>query len=114
MAEEKKEKDVVIKVRGLVNGFGNKILHDHIDLDVYRGEVLGVVGGSGAGKSVLLNTIIGLRSPQAGTVKVFGQDIQRASRRPRATPPMRTSRRRSRSRAWSRPSATASSTRTWT
>ena len=47
-----KEKDVVIEVRGLVNGFGDKIIHDHLDLDVYRGEVLGVVGGSGAGKSV--------------------------------------------------------------
>jgi phospholipid/cholesterol/gamma-HCH transport system ATP-binding protein len=43
---QRNEKDVIIKVRGLVNGFGSKILHDHIDLDVYRGEVLGVVGGS--------------------------------------------------------------------
>jgi phospholipid/cholesterol/gamma-HCH transport system ATP-binding protein len=72
MADEKK-KDVVIKVRGLVNGFGNRIIHDHIDLDVYRGEVLGVVGGSGAGKSVLLRSIIGLIHPLEGTVDVFGQ-----------------------------------------
>ena len=72
MADEKK-KDVVIKVRGLVNGFGNRIIHDHIDLDVYRGEVLGVVGGSGAGKSVLLRSIIGLIHPLEGTVEVLGQ-----------------------------------------
>ena len=72
MADEKK-KDVVIKVRGLVNGFGNRIIHDHIDLDVYRGEVLGVVGGSGAGKSVLLRSIIGLIHPLEGSIEVFGQ-----------------------------------------
>ncbi len=70
---ETKEKDVVIKVRGLVNGFGNKVIHDHLDLDVYRGEVLGVVGGSGAGKSVLLRSIIGLIHPLEGSVEVFGQ-----------------------------------------
>jgi phospholipid/cholesterol/gamma-HCH transport system ATP-binding protein len=72
MAEETK-KEVVIKVRGLVNAFGDKIIHDHIDLDVYRGEVLGVVGGSGAGKSVLLRTIIGLNKPREGTIEVFGK-----------------------------------------
>jgi phospholipid/cholesterol/gamma-HCH transport system ATP-binding protein len=69
-------KDVVIKIRGLVNGFGNKILHDHIDLDVYRGEVLGVVGGSGTGKSVLLRSIISLLQPQDGVVEVFGQSTR--------------------------------------
>ncbi|MFO1249300.1 MAG: ATP-binding cassette domain-containing protein, partial [Alphaproteobacteria bacterium] len=69
----KKEKEAVIKVRGLVNGFGSKILHDHIDLDVYRGEVLGVVGGSGTGKSVLLRSIIGLIKPLEGTVEIFGK-----------------------------------------
>jgi phospholipid/cholesterol/gamma-HCH transport system ATP-binding protein len=72
MAGEPK-KDVVIKIRGLVNAFGDKVIHDHIDLDVYRGEVLGVVGGSGAGKSVLLRSIIGLIHPIEGTVEVFGQ-----------------------------------------
>ncbi|HUE65039.1 MAG TPA: ATP-binding cassette domain-containing protein [Rhizomicrobium sp.] len=69
------KKDVIIKVRGLVNAFGNKIIHDHIDLDVYRGEVLGVVGGSGSGKSVLLRSIIGLIGPRQGTVEVFGDPI---------------------------------------
>ena len=68
-----KKKDVIIEVRGLVNGFGSKILHDHIDLDVYRGEVIGVVGGSGSGKSVLLRSIISLIRPKEGVIKVFGQ-----------------------------------------
>jgi phospholipid/cholesterol/gamma-HCH transport system ATP-binding protein len=67
------KKDVIIHIQGLVNGFGSKIIHDHLDLDVYRGEVLGVVGGSGSGKSVLLRTIIGLNAPREGTIEVFGK-----------------------------------------
>src|SRR3954468_12337180 len=74
-AGAKSEKDVVIKVRGLVNAFGNKVIHDHLDLDVYRGEVLGVVGGSGSGKSVLLRSIIGLIKPKEGSVEVLGQPM---------------------------------------
>jgi phospholipid/cholesterol/gamma-HCH transport system ATP-binding protein len=70
-----------VEVRGLVSRFGDMVVHDGLDITAQRGEVLGVVGGSGAGKSVLLNTIIGLRNPQGGTVRVFGQDIERASRR---------------------------------
>jgi phospholipid/cholesterol/gamma-HCH transport system ATP-binding protein len=70
-----------IEVRGLVNAFGDHLVHDHLDLTVERGEVMGVVGGSGAGKSVLLNSIIGLRRPQAGVVRIFGQDLAHASRR---------------------------------
>src|ERR1700743_1532946 len=83
MALEKNEPDkktpdkreAVIRIRGLVNGFGDKIIHDHLDLDVWRGEVLGVVGGSGAGKSVLMRTIIGLNKPREGEIEVFGQKI---------------------------------------
>jgi phospholipid/cholesterol/gamma-HCH transport system ATP-binding protein len=71
------EKDVVIKIRGLVNGFGSQLLHDHIDLDVYRGEVLGVVGGSGTGKSVLMRSIIGLNQIREGTIEVFGKDTSK-------------------------------------
>ena len=67
------KKEAVIKIRGLVNGFGDKIIHDHIDLDVWRGEVLGVVGGSGTGKSVLMRTIIGLNKPREGSIDVFGK-----------------------------------------
>jgi phospholipid/cholesterol/gamma-HCH transport system ATP-binding protein len=66
--------EAVIRVRGLVNALGGNLLHDHIDLDVRRGEVLGVVGGSGTGKSVLLRTIVGLNRPRAGRIEVFGQD----------------------------------------
>ncbi|MDX5446672.1 MAG: ATP-binding cassette domain-containing protein [Zoogloeaceae bacterium] len=65
----------VIEVRGLVNRFGAQIVHDGLDLDVRRGEVLGVVGGSGTGKSVLLRTIVGLNRPAAGTIRVLGHDL---------------------------------------
>jgi len=75
MAGAPKQDDVVICIRGLVTGFGRKTIHDHLDLDVRRGEVLGVVGGSGSGKSVLLRAIIGLIRPREGTVKVFGQPL---------------------------------------
>ena len=70
-----------IEISGLVSRFGSTVVHDGLDLTVERGEVLGVVGGSGSGKSVLLNTIIGLKSPDAGSVKLFGQDMRLASRR---------------------------------
>jgi phospholipid/cholesterol/gamma-HCH transport system ATP-binding protein len=70
-----------IEVRGLCTAFGDHVVHEDLDLVVNRGEVLGVVGGSGAGKSVLLNTIIGLRDPQAGSIRVFGQELQTASKR---------------------------------
>ncbi len=75
---EAREKEAVIKLRGLVTGFGSKILHDHIDLDVYRGEVLGVVGGSGSGKSVLMRAIISLIQPKEGTIEVLGQAVSEA------------------------------------
>jgi len=65
----------IIRVRGLVNRFGAETVHDGLDLDVFRGEVLGVVGGSGSGKSVLLRTIVGLNRAIAGDVEVFGSRI---------------------------------------
>jgi phospholipid/cholesterol/gamma-HCH transport system ATP-binding protein len=70
-----------IEVIGLVSRFGDHVVHQDLNLTIPRGEVVGVVGGSGTGKSVLLNTIIGLREPQGGSVKVFGQDIRFAKRR---------------------------------
>ena len=70
-----------IEVRDLVSAYGDHVIHDGLNLTIPRGEVVGVVGGSGAGKSVLLNTIIGLRKPQGGSVKVFGHDIRHAGRR---------------------------------
>lgn len=66
----------LIEVRGLVNRFGDHTVHDGLDLDLYPGEILGVVGGSGTGKSVLLRSIIGLHAANAGTVRIFGQDLQ--------------------------------------
>ncbi len=73
-----------IEVRGLISRIGDRTIHDHLDLVVKRGDVVGVVGASGTGKSVLLNTIIGLRSAEGGSVKIFGQDIRHA-RRPQWT-----------------------------
>lgn len=68
------EHDTVIRLRGIRNQFGAQVVHENLDLDVYRGEVLGVVGGSGTGKSVLLRCIAGLRPPQAGSIEIFGHD----------------------------------------
>ena len=64
----------MIRVRGLVNRFGSQVVHDGLDLDVRRGEILGVVGGSGTGKSVLMRSILGLRRPDAGSIEVLGVD----------------------------------------
>ncbi len=72
------DNDIVIRVRGLVTRFGSQTVHDGLDLDVRRGEVLGVVGGSGSGKSVLLRSIVGLRRPQGGSVEVLGRDVLHA------------------------------------
>ncbi|HEX6840127.1 MAG TPA: ABC transporter ATP-binding protein [Stellaceae bacterium] len=69
----------IIRVRGLLTRVGGRVLHDALDLDVRRGEVLGVVGASGSGKSVLLRTIVGLQRPTAGTIEVFGEDLQAQS-----------------------------------
>ena len=69
----------VIQVRGLVNRFGSQVVHEGLDLDLYRGEVLGVVGGSGTGKSVLLRSIVGLRRPNAGRIRVLGEQLERQS-----------------------------------
>lgn len=72
-------REKVIEVRGLVNRFGTQVVHDGLDLDVWRGEVLGVVGGSGTGKSVLLRSIVGLIRPKAGSIRVLGVDVLTAS-----------------------------------
>jgi phospholipid/cholesterol/gamma-HCH transport system ATP-binding protein len=66
--------DIVIRVRGLKNSFGDQVVHDDLDLDVRRGEILGVVGGSGTGKSVLMRSIIGLQIPDEGEITVFGEN----------------------------------------
>ncbi|WP_294355354.1 ABC transporter ATP-binding protein [uncultured Sphingomonas sp.] len=65
--------DHIIRIKNLCNRFGEQTVHDGLDLDVRRGEILGVVGGSGTGKSVLMRSIIGLQTPEAGEVEVFGE-----------------------------------------
>jgi phospholipid/cholesterol/gamma-HCH transport system ATP-binding protein len=65
----------IIEARGIVNRFGTQVVHDGLDLTVHAGEIFGIVGGSGSGKSVLLNTLLGLRRPQAGEVRIRGTDI---------------------------------------
>jgi phospholipid/cholesterol/gamma-HCH transport system ATP-binding protein len=72
-------REAVISVRRLVNRFGAVTIHDGLDLDLFRGEVLGIVGGSGTGKSVLLRSIIGLRQPASGSVTVLGTPLADAT-----------------------------------
>ena len=66
----------IIRVRGLVNRFGEQVVHDGLDLDVMTGEIIGVVGSSGSGKSVLMRSIIGLRTPDEGEIEVLGIDAR--------------------------------------
>jgi phospholipid/cholesterol/gamma-HCH transport system ATP-binding protein len=66
-----------VEVRGLSNVFGRQIVHKNLELTVEEGEIFGVVGGSGAGKSVLLRSILGLQKPRAGSIKLHGRDITR-------------------------------------
>ena len=84
MSKVPRRSDAVIEVRGLCNRFGAQSVHEDLDLDVYKGEILAVVGGSGSGKSVLLRSIVGLRRPDAGSVQVFGQNMQTLSERARS------------------------------
>ncbi|MCG7522202.1 ABC transporter ATP-binding protein [Ruegeria sp. Ofav3-42] len=69
------QREAVIRVRNLTNRFGPQVVHENLNLDVWRGEVLGIVGGSGTGKSVLLRTIVGLNRPAAGSIEVLGVDV---------------------------------------
>jgi phospholipid/cholesterol/gamma-HCH transport system ATP-binding protein len=65
----------LLEVRGVVNRFGAQVVHSGLDMQVYEGEVFGIIGGSGAGKSVLLRTILGLRRPNAGSVLFYGREV---------------------------------------
>ena len=67
--------EAIVDVRGVVNRFGEQLVHDGLDMQVRAGEIFGIVGGSGSGKSVLLRTILGLRRPDAGSVLLEGQDL---------------------------------------
>ncbi len=70
----------VIQVRGLVNRFGEQTVHDGLDLTVRKGEIIGVVGGSGTGKSVLMRSILGLQIPEEGQIEVLGADARKGDR----------------------------------
>jgi phospholipid/cholesterol/gamma-HCH transport system ATP-binding protein len=67
--------EFAIRIQGLRNQFGEQVVHDNLSLDVRKGEIIGVVGGSGTGKSVLMRSIIGLQRPSAGKIKVLGQSL---------------------------------------
>jgi len=71
--------DPIIRVRNLVTRFGTHTVHDGLDLDVRRGEIIGIVGGSGTGKSVLLRAIVGLLKPAGGQIEVFGETVRTTS-----------------------------------
>jgi phospholipid/cholesterol/gamma-HCH transport system ATP-binding protein len=68
--------NTIISVKDLVNNFGSQVIHDRLCLDVKRDEILGLVGGSGSGKSVLMRSILGLQRPNSGTITVLGQEIK--------------------------------------
>ena len=65
----------IVEALGIVNRFGSQLVHDHLDMEVRENEVFGIVGGSGTGKSVLMRSIIGLQTPNAGEVTVFGEQM---------------------------------------
>ncbi len=65
----------ILRARGIVNRFEKQVLHDKLDLDIVRGEIIGIAGGSGSGKSVLLKTLVGLHRPNAGEVSINGEAV---------------------------------------
>lgn len=71
--------EAVIEIRGLKTQFGAQVVHEHLDLTIYRGEIVGLVGGSGTGKTVLLRQILMLEKPAAGSIRLFGQEIAGAA-----------------------------------
>jgi phospholipid/cholesterol/gamma-HCH transport system ATP-binding protein len=79
ISDQSHGRERVISIRGLRNQFGSNVLHDNLDFDMFRGEIVGLVGGSGSGKSVLLRTIIGLNPSRAGRIEVLGEDVARLS-----------------------------------
>ncbi len=65
----------IVSIRNLLNAFGTHVVHDQLCLDILPGEILGIVGGSGTGKSVLMRSMLGLRKPRAGEIRVLGHDV---------------------------------------
>jgi len=89
LAEAEAPDDIVLRARGVTVGFGHKLILENLDLDVRRREILGFVGASGAGKSVLLRTVLGLNRKQAGTIELFGVDVDQADEEERMRLDMR-------------------------
>lgn len=83
------ERETVLSVRGVTVGFGSKIVLDNLDLDVYRGEILGFVGASGTGKSVLMRAVLRLLPRRSGTISILGVDYDNADEQERMTLDMR-------------------------
>jgi len=83
------DRETILSVRGLTVGFGGPTVLEDLDLDVYRGEILGFVGGSGTGKSVLMRTVLRLNARQAGTISIFGRDFDNLSYEDRLAVDMR-------------------------
>ncbi len=79
LVDHRDGRDVVLRLRGVRTQFGDKVIHDKLDFDMFRGEIVGLVGGSGTGKSVLLRTIIGLNRHVAGTIEMLGKDTSKLS-----------------------------------
>lgn len=73
--ENKDERDIVLSARDVTVGFGSKVVLDNLNLNIYRGEILGFVGASGTGKSVLMRTVLRLLPRRSGTIKILGQDF---------------------------------------
>ncbi len=78
------EAGTAISLRGICNRFGSQLVHEHLDLDIQKGEILGLIGGSGSGKSVLLRTILGLNRQSAGSVTVMGVNMEKAPEKERS------------------------------
>lgn len=68
--------DIIIRIRGLKTAYGSHVVHENLDLDIRRGEIIGIIGPSGCGKSVLLRAIVGLKEPAAGSIEVFGRRLE--------------------------------------
>ena len=76
--------DIIIRIRDLKTAYGTHVVHEHLDLDIRRGEIIGIIGPSGCGKSVLLRAITGLKSFDEGSVEVFGERLETLSEAERA------------------------------
>ena len=87
--QEAERGEIVLSVRDVTVAFGDKVVLDHLSLDVHRGEILGFVGASGTGKSVLLRTVLGLTPKRSGTIRIFGHDVEQLDEQDRMLIDMR-------------------------